>query len=396
MVCILTIKICNDMNILVLSSFFSRFYVLLADYLNSEGHTTTMHFVLLEENSIENNMPFVIVPDSSSILSDRNTTTIVDYVREHNIDVVLFPQLSNANTLVKQIKGIDEKIACLYLLHSCPNFVVADKKRQFKEMSLRSVTSIKKLLAYLLPNLYLFVLKQIWRHWARVQYDLYDKIIVLSHSYIEEYKMLMGQDDYDSKIKAVPNPLIYYQSNHPVHLKKKQIAFVGRFSLEKGVHRLIHVWKIVQSKLPDWNMVLVGDGPLKNQIENLAKDLCLERISFIGYTSSIPVIDESAIICLTSNIEGQPTVFMEAMQLGVVPIAFNSFSAINAMIDNEVNGVIVPAFDIQLYADKLVELASDEDKRCLMGLNAINKVKQYDISYVGRLWLSIFEALKIF
>lgn len=171
--------------------------------------------------------------------------------------------------------------------------------------------------------------------------------------------------------------------------------FVGRLDREKAIYRLLQIWIKIYKELPDWNLVIVGDGETREEDENLTKILGVERVKFLGYQKSIPIIDESSIICLTSNIEGLPTVFMEAMTLGVIPIGFDSFSAIYDMIDNNVNGVIIPAFDEELYANALIQLALNENLRYHMAEMAQQKVNQYDIEEIGKRWLYLFKELNL-
>lgn len=145
--------------------------------------------------------------------------------------------------------------------------------------------------------------------------------------------------------------------------------------------------------LPDWEMVIVGDGPEKGKLELLSVSMDLQRISFCGVQKAIPYIDRASILCLVSNFEGFPLVFVEAMSLGVVPIGFDSFSAIHDIIDNGINGVIIPSFDLNLYSSSLIELASDEQFRCKMAQESQKKIKQYEVKKIASLWYNTFKEL---
>lgn len=114
---------------------------------------------------------------------------------------------------------------------------------------------------------------------------------------------------------------------------------------------------MVQDKLPDWKLTLVGDGPARMECLQIIETYQLKRVQWIGYQMSIPHIDRARILCLTSVIEGLPTVFIEAMDLGVIPIGFNSFQSIYDIIDHGKNGFIIPNNDYQAYADTLLQLA---------------------------------------
>ena len=99
---------------------------------------------------------------------------------------------------------------------------------------------------------------------------------------------------------------------------------MGRFDSEKGLPKLLKIWEMVQDELPEWNLIMVGDGGKYKECAQMIADKKLKRVQLTGYRMSIPYIDRASILCLTSVIEGLPTVFIEAMSLGVVPIGFDS------------------------------------------------------------------------
>ncbi len=384
------------MNILVISNFFNLFYVSLVSYLNLKGIKGTIHFASFEENRVDAEYSFYLkLPEYGVYTSNLNKATILKYVKENDINVILFPQISDVEDLIKEVKSINKSIACLFLLHTRPDLVVANKREQFKRLRMKDIRSLKTFLAWRFSQFYLFIMAKQWKRWAIRQYNAFDKIVVLSPSYISEYEKVMGKKDTQSKIVAIPNPKIEHVSNVAIPDKKKQIVFVGRLDEEKAVYRLLYIWNKIYKQLPDWNLLIVGDGETRTDDESLVKTLNIDRVKFLGYQKSIPIIDESSILCLTSNIEGQPTVFMEAMTLGVVPIGFDSFSAIYDMIDNNVNGIIVPAFDEDLYANVLMQLAQNENLRCHMAEMAQQKVNQYDIEKIGKRWLCLFKELSL-
>ena len=74
---------------------------------------------------------------------------------------------------------------------------------------------------------------------------------------------------------------------------------------------------------------------------------------------SIPYIDRARILCLTSVIEGLLTVFTEAMSLGVIPIGFDSFNAIYDMIDDGIDGFIIPDNNYEQYAETILRPMKD-------------------------------------
>ena len=61
---------------------------------------------------------------------------------------------------------------------------------------------------------------------------------------------------------------------------------------------------MVQDKLPDWKLTLVGDGPQFGTCRQIIAEKKLKRVCLTGHQMSIPYIDRARILCLTSVIEG--------------------------------------------------------------------------------------------
>ena len=96
---------------------------------------------------------------------------------------------------------------------------------------------------------------------------------------------------------------------------------------------------------------------------------------------------------MTSSYEGFGIVLVEAMNMKVVPIAFESFSTVRDIIDNNINGVLIPPFNTDLYAEKLSELMSKSSLRDKYSNKAYHKSKQFHLDEIGDKWLSLFSSL---
>ena len=69
-------------------------------------------------------------------------------------------------------------------------------------------------------------------------------------------------------------------------VKQNEIIFVGRLDYSsKRVDRILKVWEKLQDKNIDWRLTIVGGGQDRERLENLSKQLKLERITFAGHTN---------------------------------------------------------------------------------------------------------------
>lgn len=94
----------------------------------------------------------------------------------------------------------------------------------------------------------------------------------------------------------------------------------------------MNIWKILQDKLVQYKLEIVGGGTEQVFFEKMAHSMCLKRITFHGFTNPTEYYKRAPILCMTSNYEGFPMVLVEAMQYGCVPFAFDSFPSLYDII----------------------------------------------------------------
>ncbi len=226
----------------------------------------------------------------------------------------------------------------------------------------------------------------------REEFENSDKVILLSDKFQKEITFFTGWHDF-SKFQTISNPLTMAGRAVCQLEKVKSVLHVGLLSSSKRQDLLFKIWKLVESKRPDWQLKVVGEGGLRKKLESQAKKLGLVKIKFLGFQSPEPFYEEAPIFCLTSGFESFGLVLVESMAYGCVPIAFNSFETACDIIDDGVNGKLIPPFDIQKYADELIKLMDDEALRAKMSAKAIEKSKTFDIDKIGHKWITLVHEL---
>ena len=94
---------------------------------------------------------------------------------------------------------------------------------------------------------------------------------------------------------------------------------------------------------------------------------------------------------MTSLCEGWGLTLLEAQQMGVVPIAFNTYEALQDIIQNQYNGILIPERNIQEYTSQLKILMTNSSTRQCLAVNAINSCRQYDIDHIVQKWTELFQ-----
>ena len=97
---------------------------------------------------------------------------------------------------------------------------------------------------------------------------------------------------------------------------------------------------------------------------------------------------------MTSCYETFRLVLLEAMNYGVVPIAFNSYPNLKDIIENDKDGCIIAPFNINEYADKLLMMMKNERELTRLRENAKMKIGKYNIGLIGCKWIELFSYLK--
>ncbi|WP_261863585.1 glycosyltransferase [Psychrobacter sp. JCM 18900] len=100
---------------------------------------------------------------------------------------------------------------------------------------------------------------------------------------------------------------------------------VGGLTQIKGFDMLLEAWVQVNSSMPDWKLVIVGEGEDRNKITGFIERAKLtESVCLVGNTSHISRYYEQAeIFCLSSRFEGFPMVLLETLAFGLPVVSFD-------------------------------------------------------------------------
>lgn len=199
-----------------------------------------------------------------------------------------------------------------------------------------------------------------------------------------------------ANIDIIPNGIDFEIFHPPLsHAKKNihQILFVGRMSKQKGIAYLIEAI----SKLPEEvNLDLVGDGPLRGELEILAKNLGVyKKIHFSGWLSQDEIIkkyQEADLFVLPSLDEGMPNCILEAMACGL-PIVATDVSGSRELIHSGKNGILVPPMDSKALAKAIQKCLNDEFLKNQMKKIGQILVSRYSWEKVAEEYLKICQKV---
>lgn len=366
----------------------------LSQYFTSNGCCCYYLGLNKTDKDINTNVQFYL-PNSSKFNNNENREYLLSFIKDKKINILINQggiscDCSNLAYIVKPY-GV-KIISCIHnsLLDIIRNFDILyyNKLKRYKIHKLLSITKY----SFVKNILYILYYFKYSKHYRRLCENS-DKIVLLSDSFKKDLSFFTKE--LSDKVCSIPNPIPSKISEINIGDEKEKIVlYVGRVdTLHKKVDLLLNIWSLLYKKHKDWKLVIVGGGDELNKVKQYAYSLRVENVLFEGFKDPIPYYKRASIFCMTSASEGFGIVLIEAMNMKVVPIAFDSFSAVRDIIDDGTNGVLVPPFNQKLYSEKISYLMNNEQDRLQLSYNAYEKSKEFKLYAIGNRWLALFSSL---
>lgn len=151
-----------------------------------------------------------------------------------------------------------------------------------------------------------------------------------------------------------------------------RILFLGRLGARKGVPEILRALADSRVRREPWVAVLAGDGEIALYRAEAQKLGLADRVTFSGWVDAghaQQLLSESDLLLLPSHAEGLPMSVIEAFAHGI-PVVSTPVGAIPDIVENEINGLLVPSGDSVQLADALLRLMDDEPLRLMLAQNA--------------------------
>lgn len=236
--------------------------------------------------------------------------------------------------------------------------------------------------------------RNIWRYinayfgMKKTEHDAgkFDVMVTLNENDAKEWGKILKTIIITNVVNLNPTKLYSSQNSN-------QIIFVGRYTIQKGVHELFVIWDYVYKRHPDWHLNLYGTGELRDYVLYNATH---SHKNIHHHEPDNHIHDryiENTILVMPSVYEPFGLVLIEAMSCGLPVVAYDDLVGPKSIIKDHYDGFLIPNRDISLFGEKVCQLIESKELRIKMGRNAIKSSLRYSPSVVMPKWNSLFMSL---
>lgn len=246
-----------------------------------------------------------------------------------------------------------------------------------------------------------------WQHnsyeaYLKNRYRYYWNEDILFEKYIPKLDRYIVLNNHDKEMfkreKNIECQVIYnprsFNSKEKSKVNKKQFLAAGRFNYQKGFDLLIESFNTFSKTNDDWQLVIVGEGKEKFKLlERINKYNLQDRIRVESFTNNIKeYFLNSSVLLLPSRWEGMPMIVLEALEMGVPVISYD-ITAVEPLITNGKEGIVVKSFDNDEFAIAMEKVASsfnlieDMSKKCVI------KSREFDVENIRDKWIQLINEL---
>ena len=203
----------------------------------------------------------------------------------------------------------------------------------------------------------------------------------------------MFKKEKNIECQVIYNPRSF-NSKEKSKVNKKQFLAAGRLNHQKGFDLLIESFNTFSKTNDDWKLVIVGEGKEKIKLlESINKYKLRDRIIVESFTNNIKeYFLNSSVLLLPSRWEGMPMIVLESLEMGV-PIISYDITAVEPLITNGKEGIIVKSFDKDEFSIAMENMVSSPNLIEDMSKECVIKSREFDVENIRDKWIELIDEL---
>ncbi len=234
--------------------------------------------------------------------------------------------------------------------------------------------------------------------WSVLRKRLYpyaSRLVVLNSRAADFFSFCSHQN-----VVVFPNPVQVnikgvHQNKITSWVDGETVAAMGRLSREKRFDLLIRAFSRLSESYPNWKLLILGEGPEREELE------CLIKASGLAGKVNLPgniehphdLLRCAGLFVSSSDIEGFPMALCEAMACGLPVISTEYSSAVNEIIQDGENGILVPAGDVKKMSAAMQHLIENQSERERLSDKAKDTGVKLNVTNTMMKWVDLLETV---
>lgn len=197
------------------------------------------------------------------------------------------------------------------------------------------------------------------------------------------------------RVNGVGIDYSYFSINGKFKTQKAGRVLITVGELSKRKNQKMVIQALSHLKQYDWEYLVVGIGPMQDELKELVKSMDMEdRINFMGYSEDIVGLYQKADVAIfASYLEGLLTAGMEAMAAGI-PSVYSNVRGIRDYLEDGETGFQIHELTVENMTETLKKmLETSNENLSKMGARAREKSKQFDKQYIDQDMIKIYELM---
>jgi len=328
---------------------------------------------------------------------DKNAHILRTIIEQWKIDVVIVQgAFIHVKRFRKAIYGLDCKL--IFAHHFAPGWEV-DAGSFLRHIRHMPKDGVKNFIRWARKAI-------LYRHYKNVEiqslksnylsaYRNADNVVLLSNRFTEEFKAF-GEIHDNEKFRYIPNALTLEEFATPQDLasKGKKVIIVARLDeASKRISLALEIWRQVKldSRSRGWTLDIVGHGIDEAMYKRIVKKKKITDVNFLGRKNPVEDYRNASIFMMTSCKESWGLTLTEAQQMGVVPIAFNTYPTLTEILTNGEDSVVVESDNLSQYVENVLTLMAEKSLRQRLALNGQRNCRRFDSKNIAKIWWNLIN-----
>lgn len=239
----------------------------------------------------------------------------------------------------------------------------------------------------------------LWETLRSHTYGLLNAVTALS----SEGRDWIKKNTNAQRISVIPNAVTWPLSGQEPRIspgalrqsERRVLLAVGRLQAQKGFDWLVEAFSKLADKHFDWDLVILGEGPLRATLDKQVLESGLGRRIFLpGLAGNVGEWYENAdLFVMSSRFEGFPMTLVEAMAHGLAAVSFDCDTGPRDIIRHELDGLLVSPGNVTELTAALDCLASDTLMRQRFAERAVEVRERFSMERIAGMWEELFEDI---